>query len=170
MEKNEQGLYQQQVDNETYEFAKWNTEESLEVLLDLMAIAGQSAGGIASQVARNGTLDADIPESTVDAFMGRIAGQLITNRPMVLRVLKKLATHKLLCNGKIVVFDTHYVDRLPHMFKVARYAAEVQYGNFFEEFKGTAGGSLLERLKSPAPPTPILRSKKHHRREPAPAP
>jgi hypothetical protein len=49
------------------------------------------------------------------------------------------------CNGRKVIFDTHYAGQFGHMLKVLAAAVEVQYGNFLDDLyasQGSAQGSM----------------------------
>lgn len=128
-EKNAQGLYEVVVDELTYEFEKWGAEESYDVLLDLVKLCGEPLGLLVGTFFGKGEIDEDInPDVFGVVFRGLTAG--IGDKALVKTITKKLVANSVLCNGQKVTFNTHYKDRLDHMFRVLWAALEVQYGNF----------------------------------------
>jgi hypothetical protein len=137
------GMYEATVDGHVYEFAKWGAEEAMNTLLDLSDILGKPLSRIGAKAFSRGVKEA-LAEEISDDLVGDVIGELVASvgqyRQAVLRVVRKLTSHKCLCDGKRFDFDTHYARRLTHMYKVAAAALEVQYGNFFD-----AVGDILPR-------------------------
>lgn len=153
LQKNEQGLYSTVIDGKTYEFSKWNTEDALDTLFDIGSVVGGPLGALGSQFSSKDKLREDIPQTAFDKLLVRLSEQLGSNRPTVMRILRKLGTHQLFCESKQVSFDAHYKDNLAHLFKVVRSNAEVQYESFFSALgEGSMGGLLARATKAPAKP------------------
>ncbi|RZL29675.1 MAG: hypothetical protein EOP64_00285 [Sphingomonas sp.] len=126
--KNAAGLHEAEIAGHAYEFQKWAAEESLDALLDLSIIMGKPLAAIAERGGAKADLDSRAIEGLVDA----LTSNLSSNRQMVMALVKKLATGKMLCDGKEVAsFNVHYDGRLSHAFEVVRANLEVQFGHFF---------------------------------------
>lgn len=136
IEKNDQGLYEGEVDGKIYEFQKWGAERSAATLFAIAGIVadplGQVAGDMLSK--RDGVNFQDVLDLNLDGDMVSKAVKALfanMNERMAMGLLKKFCAEGVLCEGKKIDFNLHYQDRLDHMFKVLRLAVEVQYGNFF---------------------------------------
>jgi hypothetical protein len=140
-QKNAAGLYQVEVDGRQYEFEKWGAEESLSTLLKLSKIAGKplaqaiaAIGGDAISIDTKLHLDAGLLSTAISALMESM------DEGTTVSLIKKLSSEKVLCDGAKISFNSHYQDRLDHLFKVVAAALEVQYGNFFGALLGLVGG------------------------------
>lgn len=134
--KNATGLWETIIDDHTYEFEKWGAEKATDVLLDLTAVLGQPLGAAAQMVKDKTTPGLAI--ENVAQLVGRLTSVVGEKKALCKHLIKTMATDGL-CNGKAVVFNSHYADRLEHMFKVVAVAFEVQYGNFFAAARRAAG-------------------------------
>lgn len=135
----ETGLYEVVVDELKYEFEKWGAEDSYDTLLDLAKLCGKPIG-LAVSAFGGGNLDEELrPDIISTVFQSIVDG--IGDKSVTKAVTKKLVSEKCFCNGAKINFNTHYQDRLDHMFKVMWAALEVQYGNFFVALLGLVGAS-----------------------------
>lgn len=138
VEKNkESGLYDVEVDGLTYSFEKWGADASLDVLLELVKIIGRPLGAaVASLAGKQKDLGSEVRSMIDKDFDPDLIGtvfEALTERMdkgIVKSLIKKFSSESVLCDGKKIVFNSHYQDRLPHLFKVVQAALEVQYGNF----------------------------------------
>lgn len=134
IEKNASGLYEVKVDEHVYEFEKWGADESLDVLLDIIPLISKPLGtGIAAVLGADG--DGGLLDKKFDPQMVNLVFESLTTnfkKEVVKELLVKLCSKTVLCDGKKIIFRTHYQDKLGHLFKVAKAALEVQYGNFFD--------------------------------------
>lgn len=155
---NDAGLHEGVVDGHVYEFAKWGAQESLNTLLEMAALVGGPLGKLAAKgflagVEQGSMTQFNLDEDLLGHVWDQLAESLLTRRDEVMRLITRLATRDVLCDGKLLVppgknaaacFDVHYKDGLPHLFQVCRAALEVQYGNFFG-----ALGDLVQRSPPP---------------------
>lgn len=137
MHKNAHGLYETKIGGANYEFEKWGAEESLDVLIDISVLVGKPLGvAFAALMGKQGLkkeLDANLINMAMEALLGGMKKEFV--KPLII----KLASFKVMCNGKPVNFDIHYEKDLMLTFKVVKAHLEVQYGNFFD--------ALLELLQ-----------------------
>lgn len=134
IEKNAAGLYETVIDDKTYEFTMWGAEESMDTLIDIAALVGKPLSHVGAKAftGEHSGLAGDISAAALEAVLSGLVDQITTHREMVMRVIKRLAAHKVFCDGKQVAFDTHYRNAFGHLVRVCRTALEVQYGNFFD--------------------------------------
>lgn len=157
-EKNESGLYEVEIDDKKYEFEKWGAEESLSNLIKLSKIIGKPLGlaiGAFKQEEKEETslFDTDMKDINID--MLGLALQALTenlDESACIALIKKLSSQHVLCDGAKINFNTHYADRLDHLFRVVGAALEVQYGNFFAAVLGLArtrkGKGITQALRT----------------------
>lgn len=148
--KNAAGLYETTIDGKVYEFTMWGAEESMDTLIDLAALIGKPLSHLGARAftGERNVLGADVTAEALELVLTGLLDQLVEKRDMVMRVIKRLGSHKMFCNGQAVVFDVHYRNEFAHLVRVARAALEVQYGNFF------AAATDLGVLRPMAPPQP----------------
>lgn len=139
--KNDAGLYEVEIDGIKYEFQKWGADDSLDVLLDIAKIIGKPLGaafsalmGVDGKVSLDSTLSPDILALIFEAITERL------DKNTIKPIIKKLTAENVYADKvKVVSFNSHYQDRLDHMFKVVQAALDVQYGNFFGALSGLLG-------------------------------
>lgn len=143
--KNDSGLYETDIDGEKYEFAKWGAEAATDTLLDLSGIISKPLGaGVGALFGKKEKEDEGVEvkksqAESIGLIMEALLDRVSANKQICKTLIKKFATENVLCNGQKIVYDTHYKDRLPHLFKVVQAGVEVQFGNFFGEFLGSVG-------------------------------
>lgn len=119
--KTEQGTYSFTVkdsfDNErTFEVQKYGAEEATDTLLDLTAICGDALG------------TANVTNMVSSLFRG-----LKTDRALAKRLIKKLSSDRMLCDGVTIRYDKLYEDDLLLSFKAIYGNIEVQFGHFLDK-------------------------------------
>lgn len=133
--KNEAGRYEVVVpwhDGEhRFEFQKWGAEDQTDTLLDLMAVGGSALGSIASLVGAGSGLDTELTSSLFSGLMKQLTEGLTRDRAMTKRLVKKLSSDRVICDGVTVNWADRYKEDLALMFAAAKANLEVQYGNFF---------------------------------------
>lgn len=134
------GLIEKSIDGHLYEFEKWGADKSLTVLLDLASITGKPLGMAFGSLASGGPgkiLDKEPDPNLISDILEALTVKL--KKKAVMRLIKKMSSESMLCDGKRIDFNSHYADRLDHLFRVVYAALEVQYGNFFAGILGTVG-------------------------------
>lgn len=149
--KNDAGLFEVKIEDQVYEFEKWGADESTDVLLDLVAIAGKplSASVVAlfkQDESGKVALDKEADKETFAIIIESLSSGIGANKALIKSLMKKLASERVLCSGQKILFNTHYQDRLDLLFKVIRAALEVQYGNFFAALLGSGVLGLKKSL------------------------
>lgn len=133
--KNEAGLYEVSIDDQTYEFQKWGAEESLKTLIKITKIIGKPfglfAGAMFSGKDKEGAKEKleNMGADTIGMIMESLTQNL--DEDVTFNLVKKVSSEGVLCNGAKISFNKHYEDKLDHLFKVVAAGLEVQYGNFF---------------------------------------
>lgn len=147
------GFYEVEIDGQRYEFEKWGAEASYDTLLDMAKVIGKPLG-LAVAAFGGGGLDEELPKDAVAAVFDAIC-QGLGDKTLTKALTKKVVAEKVYCDGKKVVFDEHYKDRLDHMFRVLWAGLEVQYGNFFAAILALVAASQprLKALMNRVPPT-----------------
>ena len=148
MQKNDSGLFEETIDEETYEFEKWGAEMSLSTLIKISKIAGKPLGlFLGSFMGGDGPiLDKQIsPDLLANACEALVENM---DEKISMELIKKFSSEKILCNGKKINFDNHYQDRLGHLFKVVKAALGVQYGDFFGELLGLVQAQVPMQKKN----------------------
>jgi hypothetical protein len=133
--KNASGLYEENIDGKTYWFEKWGAEDSLDTLLDIAGIAGKPLGMLLGG-ALSGEGASLLDRKFDSDVIGKVMESLFNpaNKQTAKALIKKLSSgDKVFCEGvNKLNFNSHYEDKLDHLFKVTKAALEVQYGNFFD--------------------------------------
>jgi len=135
------GLIERRVDGQLYEFQQFGAKQGLALLSRLAKIVGEPLSVLLGNTLKGVTgkdfkvkdiLDKEIPwdvvlPSAVKALIERL------NEDEVIYIVEELTARHAHCNGKRIVFDTHFQGKLlSHLPKVLWAALEVQYGNFSE--------------------------------------
>ena len=159
--KNEVGMWEIDIDGSRYEFEKWGAEDSMDALLDLAALVGKPLGmGVSAIFGKDegggkdkGLFDKEFDPNIIAVIMDALTDRISTNKATCKMLIKKFASDKVMCDGKRITFNTHYQDRLDHLFRVVKAALEVQYGNFFAAFLGASGIKIPQGIANRNPKT-----------------
>lgn len=149
--KTDSGLYEVQVQGvdklHTFEFQKWGAEEATDTLLELIAVGGEAAGSMLSLLAGGG-LEQQLHGSPLEALFRQLTLGLTRDRTATKRLIMKLSSDRVICDGVTVRYETLYRDNLSLSFLAAKANLEVQYGNFLDAAKSMG---LLAATKEAAP-------------------
>jgi hypothetical protein len=132
-------LQKRDIDGHTYEFQQYGAKESLKTLIRLSKICGDpiaKAFGAIDQSDSTPLLERKINLTAISGAIEALTASMDENETTDL--IEKLTSDRVLCDGKKIVFDSHYENRLDHLFRVLYAALEVQYGNFFAAIAGQA--------------------------------
>lgn len=141
------GLIQRKVDGKLYEFQIFGAKHALKTLTKLTKIIGEplTLAFTALGVGDKDNKGKGLLDRKIDGVMLGVAVKALTTRmdeDEVLDLIEELAgKDNLLCDGKKVIFDSHYEGKLGHLMRVVGAALEVQYGDFLEEMFAKAGSS-----------------------------
>ncbi len=105
---------------------------------------GTALGAIVGKGKGEAVLDKDIDPEIIGHMVDALTVNF--NKGAVKSLLKKLSSEKVLCDGKKIVFNTFYQDKLDLCFLVVAAALEVQYGNFFGALVGLFGTKSLPKM------------------------
>jgi hypothetical protein len=155
----ETGLYDIEIEGLQYSFQKWGADSSTDALLDLSGIVskplGAGVGALFGKKKDEAEGDAKPNQAeSIGLIMEALLDRVSANKGICKALIKKFASENVLCDGKKISFDSHYTDRMPHLFKVVQAAVEVQFGNFFGEFLGSVGikmpktGGITNRVQT----------------------
>lgn len=143
VKQTETGLWGAEIDGLQYEFQKWGADDSLRVLSRIARIIAEPAGVVIGNlvVGSKGDikklLDFDFDEDMIAKAIRSL--MLNLDEDVNLALIKKISSEGVMCNGAKISFNTHFQDKLDHLYDVVLAGLEVQYGNFL--------GALLVRLK-----------------------
>lgn len=118
------------IDGQTYEFQIFGASQSLKILMRLSKILGKPIGLFMGSLKKDdeaqsgSTIKAEILSQAIEALTSNL------DQNEVLDLIKILSSDTCLCDGKKIIFDSHYEGRLDHLFKVLKESLEVQFGNF----------------------------------------
>lgn len=135
--KNEFGLYVVQIEDQKYEFEKWGAEDALETLLEIGVLVGKPLGMAVASAMDEGGIDKKLDPNMIGLIMDALTTRF--NVKEVKAMIIRLASKGVMLDGKQIVFNKHYEDRLELAFQVAYAALEVQYGNFMNAVLGLLG-------------------------------
>lgn len=129
-----------------YEFEVWGAEDALDTLLQLTGVLSKplSSAVLGAATGTNNwraALAAMKASGGLEATVGHLSDQLLSNRPAVMGLIKKLSAYKVLKNGAPVEFARDYKGDLATPFRVAAACLEVQYGNFFDALRAIGGNT-----------------------------
>lgn len=136
--KNENGLWEVEIDSQKYEFEKWDAEEGTEAIMDFFVIMGQPIGvGVAKILGKDGSeeeggLNQKMDPNVIGEIVGKLSSQIGANRAIAKGLIVNLASRKVACDGKQVKYAQHFRDRYAHLMKVVKAGAEVQFSSFFD--------------------------------------
>lgn len=145
--KTDAGLYEATITtadgDKTFAFQKWGAEEATDTLLDIIAVVGESMGGLLS-IMTGSAADEDVGSKSLEGLFRQLTLGLTRNKDLTKRILKKLSGDRVQCNGVTIEWRTFYKDQLPLSFMVARAQLEVQFGDFIGAAKslGLLGPSV----------------------------
>lgn len=124
-------LIKKDVDGFEYEFSQFGAKRSLRTLIRLSKVLGKPLSLLLGSMNGSGKL----LDKSLDMDMIGLALNALTENmdsAEVISLIEELTSgDACLCDGKKIIFDSHYEGRLDHLFKVLYAALEVQYGNFF---------------------------------------
>lgn len=130
-------LLKKEIDGSTYEFEQFGAKKSTKLLIRLTKIIGPALSIAFSEITK--AKSKEEAKKLSGAVFGQAIQALILNvgdEDEAVALMETFASEKCLCDGKKIVFDSHYQNRLLHLGKVLAAALEVQYGNFFGAIQG----------------------------------
>lgn len=131
-EKTAQGLWALSIKDKTFEFQKWGAEEQTDTLIDLMSVVGPALGSLANVYKQADDIDAQLSDGVVQKLVGALSSGLSKDKAMSKRLMRKLSSDRILCDGRSINYDTFYQEDLLLAFQVMRAAITVQFGPFFQ--------------------------------------
>ncbi len=117
---------EKEVDGIVYEITQFSATKSLRLLTRLASYFSEPIGVIVDK----GGLDANLSSDLVSKMAKSLFEKL--DESQVEKTVKELL-EGVRCEGKQILFDTHFQGRLLHLFKVLKAVLEVQYNDFFVE-------------------------------------
>lgn len=134
-----------------FEFKKWGAEESTDTYLDLISVAGPALGGLAAIYTSGKGDDTDLGGDAIETLMRQLTTSLTGQRDLAKRLIVKLASQGVWCDGAIIKYDTFYADQIQVSFAVIRANLTVQYGDFLGAIGLIGDKSSSPVAKSPSP-------------------
>jgi len=121
-------LEEVRIDGELYQIGQWPVDKSLEVLTWLTKTLGET---VTSLIGAHASID-DFMDKDLGESIGPAIRSLIPRlQEKEIRDKARQITDGILCNGKLVVYDVHFMGQIGHLFKVMVEVLKVQYADFF---------------------------------------
>ena len=123
------------VDGLKYEVGHWPVDKATGMLTKLIKILGEPlamviVGAVGNKKDGESIMDADLSalkgESISKAFAG-LSTRLDEHE--VQKMLKEI-NEGILCDGKRIDYNTHYMGRIGHLFRVSMFVLKHQYSDF----------------------------------------
>lgn len=115
------------IDGETYQIGQWPVDKSLEMLTWLTKTLGESFAALA-----NGNIE-ELMDREISAVIGPALKSLIPRlHENEVKERARDIVDGILCGGKKVVYDVHFMGRIGLLFKVMGEVLKVQYSDFFD--------------------------------------
>lgn len=151
--KTEEGLYEVEIKGDKYAFEKWNADESLDVLLDIVPLVGKPLGAATAALTGGDVslLDKEVNPQAIAAIIEGLTSNF--NKATVKRLIIKLCSEKAFCNDKKISFKDHYEGKVTLIFIVAKANLEVQYGNFFDAIQDVLPAARMAGIRNAQPAT-----------------
>lgn len=115
------------IDGMTYEIGQWPVDKSLDMLTWLTKTLGESFASLSSgAVNMEDLMDkeiADVLGPAIRSLIPRLNEQEVKDRAREI-------VDDVLCNGKKIAYDVHFMGRIGHLFKVIVEVLKVQYADF----------------------------------------
>jgi len=143
-------LVEKYIDGRLYEFEQLGATASLQILSKITKLVGEPiAIAMSSIQKKDKDKNTSILDETVNSEMLGKAVRALVDRideTDVVGLVKKLASDKMLCDHKPVIFDDHYIGDFGHLGKVLMANLEVQYGNFFNALFAKAQNQSIQGM------------------------
>lgn len=130
-------LVKKEVDGHDYEFSLLGARESLKTLTKLVKLLGEPMAIALGAIGGDRDIEKGkkiLAALTTSDLLARATRALIErmDEDNVADLVEKLTGKATtMCDGKPIIFNSHYEGRLGHLFKVFGAALEVQFGDFF---------------------------------------
>jgi hypothetical protein len=135
---------QQLIDGKKYEVGHWSLDKQLEIMVKLIKLFGepvammimgalQSKGSL--KEALNAELSLKMSSEAIRALMSRLSEGEVKS-------LLREVTEGILCDGKQVSYDVHFMGQIMHLLKVALFCIRHQYQDFLDVLPDLAKSSL----------------------------
>lgn len=122
------------IDNHKYEVGHWALDKQIDVMVKLIKLLGEPVAHLIMGALQqkgsmkdvlNSQMSSQINSEAIKAFTSRL------NETEIKQLLKE-CTEGLLCDGKQISYDVHFMGRIFHLLKVALFCIRHQYQDFLE--------------------------------------
>lgn len=133
-------VVKKELDGHQYTIGQWPVQKSLRMFTRLTKLLGEPIaafvmGAQASPGETKSFMDKDLSSDTIAKAVHTLAERL--DEELVVRTFEEI-TSEILCDGKPVVFNVHFMGRIGHLFKVSIAVLRVQYSDFLDELPAAA--------------------------------
>jgi len=132
------------IDNQKYEVGHWSLDKQLDIMVKLIKLLGEPVAmllmgalqqkGSLKEVL-NSQMSSQINSEAIKAFTSRL-------NEAEIKTLLKECTEGLLCDGKQISYDVHFMGRIFHLLKVALFCIRHQYQDFLDVLPDQQGSGL----------------------------
>lgn len=138
------------IGSEKYQCGTWDVDTATETLTRLVKLLGEPIvmvlmGVVENKQAKGGggglsaLMDTDIDDIKTEAIAKAFQGLAMRlHEDEVKGILKLCCGDQLLCNGKPVVYNEHFMGRIGHLLKVSMHVLRHQYQDFLGGNPGLA--------------------------------
>lgn len=125
-----------------YTIGHWTVDKQVEILTKLTKLMGETLlrmfilGGDQKKES-TGVMDNPAVMEAVAASFGGLVTRL--NEQEVKQLLRDIVTDQVMCDGKQFDYNTHFMGRIGHLFKVSLAVVRHQYSDFLDVIPGLTG-------------------------------
>lgn len=129
------------IEGRKYEFGFWDVDTSTEYLTKLAKllaepfgamVGGTKAGGVSS------LMDADVSSLNMEALTKAFQGLATRLNEEEVKDILRQCTKSVLCDGKPIEYDSHFLGKVGLLFRVAIANLKHQYSDFLPASLGVA--------------------------------
>lgn len=132
------------IDGKKYEVGHWALDKQLDIMVKLIKLLGEPiAMMIMGSMQQKGSLK-EMLDSNLTAQMSSEAIKSLTGRlnEADVKNLLRECTDGLLCDGKQISYDVHFMGRIFHLLKVTLFCIRHQYQDFLDVIPDLKGAGL----------------------------
>jgi len=136
------------IDGQKYLVGHWHVDKQLEVMTRLIKILGEPLAMLimGSESSKGQSLKDKLDgEMNMDAIAQAFKGLALRLNEEEVKTLFKDVTHGVKCDGKDIDFNTQFMGRIGHLFKVSLFCIKHQYQDFLGDVPALGGISGTAR-------------------------
>lgn len=134
-------LGEAKIDGKTYSFGYWDVDTSTEYLAKLIKLLGEPIarvmlGVVEKKEAGQSILDVDTKNLNTEAVASAFQGLALRLNEEEVKDLVRQCTRGILCDGKKIDYQSHFLGKIGHMMRVCLANLKHQYADFLAASPG----------------------------------